>query len=380
MAKKKKPAEKEAQDTALPEEPTVPTVEGGFDPDGPRYGLPPDVTITEVITPLAEVIDWSGKFLKLPELWLKHSGKGTLVCVLDTGCDLDHPDLKGKIVDAKDFTNSRYGPYDRNDHGTWCCGCISANADDNGIRGVAYESKLLVAKVLGDQGSGYDSWIMSGMTWGFDKGADVFSLSLGGGRMSETLHREFLRIAAAGKFIICAAGNDAGPINYPAAWADACLSVGACDEQGRLTRFTSRGPTLGIVAPGQNMISTIPVRPGGGAYGSMTGTSMATPLVAAITCLALAKHRLEKSQTPLENITQLRDTFKRTASPMPEGYGLVDPSKLLAAIQGGMVPGVEKYFDLPMPYNPFGVTKVRFYWASAGQGGQAIDTIASVVG
>ena len=296
--------------------------------DEPQYRLPPDVSISLSIVPFAELIDWPAKFLNLPEIWMKHSGKGVKVAVLDTGVDSAHPDLQGKIIAAKDFTGSPYGPSDRNAHGTWCAGCIAANADENGIRGVAFESQLVIAKVLGDQGSGSDSGILRGMTWCFDQGADIFSLSLGGGQMSESLHREFLRIAAAGKFIICAAGNDAGPINYPAAWADACLSVGACDEQGRLTRFTSRGPSLGVVAPGQNMISTIPDRK----YGSMTGTSMATPMVAGITALALAKHRIDGGRTPLDNILHLRELYKHTSTPLPDGYGLVNPEKLLAGI------------------------------------------------
>lgn len=347
--------------TASLQPPTSDTVEAvAYDPDAPRFELPPDVHITEVTTPFSELIDWSAKFLKLPELWLKHSGKGIKVAILDTGVDDTHPDLANKVVAAKDFTGSTVGFKDRNNHGTWCAGCVSANADDNGIRGVAYESKLVIAKVLGDQGYGQDSWILSGMSWCFAQGADIFSLSLGGGQMSETLHREFLRIAAAGKFIVCAAGNDGRDINYPAAWADCCLSVGACDEQGRLTRFTSRGPTLGVVAPGQNMMSTIP----GGKYGAMTGTSMATPMVAGITALALAKHRIEGGTTPLDNILQLRETYKRTSSPMPEGYGLVNPEKLLAAMSGPiappMPPGEETYQEIKI--GAWGISKIRVYF------------------
>lgn len=346
---KKKPKKEDVgtmEETVEPQVPVATPVaveEPSFNLDEPRYVLPPDVHIQEIVRPLAEVIDWSADFLKLPTLWKKYKGEGVKVAILDTGVDHEHPDLQGKILARKDFTGSRFDSYDKNDHGTWCAGCVSANADENGIRGVAYESKLIIAKVLGDQGYGQDSWINSGMNWCFDQGADIFSLSLGGGRMSETLHNTFLRIAAAGKLIICAAGNDGGPINYPAAWSECCLSVGACDENGKLTRFTSRGPTLGVVAPGQNMISTIP----GGTYGKMTGTSMATPMVAGITALALAKHRIEGGNTPLDNILRLRETFKKTSTPLPEGFGLVNPEKLLAmattpgdgAAAGPSIPG-----------------------------------------
>lgn len=313
---------------------------GRFDPDEPRYGLPPDVTIKPPeTTQLAELIDWSTEFAGLPELWREHSGEGIKVAVLDTGVDANHPDLAGKIIAMRDFTGSPYGEADRVAHGTWCAGFIAANADDTGIRGVAYKSKLIIGKVLNDRGSGQDSWIDAGINWAVEQGADIISMSLGGGRMSERLHQTCIRTAAAGRMLICAAGNDGGPINYPAAWAEACLSVGACDNQGRLTRFSSRGPTLGIVAPGQDMMSTIP----GGRYARMTGTSMATPMVAGITALALAKHRISGGSTPLENILHLRETFKRTAKPMPEGYGLVNPAALLITNVVVPPPGGDSY-------------------------------------
>jgi subtilisin family serine protease len=286
--------------------------------DEPIYRLPPDWEIKEVTTPLAEQHDWTRTILGLPEIWVKHRGAGLKVASLDTGCDVKHPDLKGAITAIKDFTGSRYKYEDRNGHGTWVAGQKCARANDIGIRGPLSEAELIVAKVLGDNGSGSDSGIAKGMDWCFDQGADIFSLSLGGGEMSETLHRLFAQIAAAGKFIFCAAGNDGGPVNYPAAWIE-CISVGACDQNGKLTKWTSSKGRLDIVAPGVEMLSTIP----GGRYGTMSGTSMACPLAASIGGLALAKHRAEGGKSDLVTVEDMRKHLKKISNPK----GIIDGEK-----------------------------------------------------
>lgn len=245
----------------------------------PVFRLPPDAVLTPSITPLAEVLDPFQEFLGVKSLQDKSAGEITLpagtrplrFAVLDTGVDDQHRDLQGQILDTADFTRSINGPRDVAGHGTWCAGAIAARADDFGIRGIAYKSQLLCGKVLGDNGSGNEAGIAAGMKWAYQKGADVFSLSLGGGQMSESLHKLFAEISQqTGKFIFCAAGNDGGPVNYPAKWSEV-IAVGAIDASGKLTQFTSRGPELDILAPGVEILSTIP----GGRHGTMTGTCIA---------------------------------------------------------------------------------------------------------
>ncbi len=309
----------------------------------PIYRLPPDWSISECTTPLSEVLDWSANFLGLPELWKLTAGsiKGepVKVAVLDTGVDDAHPDLDGQILDVADFTGSRFGHKDLVAHGTHCAGAIAAKANDVGVRGVAYESRLLCAKVLGDNGAGNDQSIGQGMKWAFDHGARFFSLSLGGGRMSEWLHKLFAEIAQSGAFIFCAAGNDGGPVNYPAAWNEV-VAVGAVDKDGNLTNFTSRGPELDILAPGFKVLSTIP----GGKYGEMTGTSMATPLACGVGVLAYAAHASRSA--PIGNVAEMITLLKRTSVPKGQ-YGLIDPRRL--ASEAEVKP------DVPGPVAPIPV-------------------------
>lgn len=301
------------------------------------YHLPP-WSCTAVANPLAQVHDWSLDYLGIPKLWATTKGKGIKVAVLDTGVDLDHPDLQGALADARDFTGSRRGAADRHDHGTWCLGMIGARANEIGVCGIAPECTLYSGKVLGDNGAGTDSSIEKGMLWAMKEDVDIVSLSLGGPQMGKRLldvFREFL--SKPGKFIFAAAGNDGttNSINYPAAWQE-CICVAAVDRDGNRAPFSSRGERIDIAAPGVDMLSTIV-----DGYGLMSGTSMATPCAAAVGALALAKHRQSPGGTKLDTVADMREHLRRTArdkGPKGEddqyGPGLIHPGDLLIGIGG----------------------------------------------
>jgi subtilisin family serine protease len=325
----------------------------------PIYRLPPDWEMQRVSTPLSEVHDWSLEFLGIPELWKQGRAEGLKICILDTGVDTTHPDLVGCIAEAKDFTGSMWGPMDRVGHGTWCAGMIGARAGNNvGVAGIT-QAKLLIGKVLGDNGSGSDRGIEAGIRWAIDMDADILSLSLGGPRMSERLHRAFIDfVNRPRRFAFAAAGND-GPgsrPNFPGAWSET-ISVAAVDKQGHVTSFSSRGETVDIAAPGFEMLSTVP-----GGYGTMSGTSMACPVAAAVGSLALSKHNRTGGQSPLNTVAEMRDHLQRTAidkgAPGRDdeyGFGLIDPAALLASVDAPTAPSP---IPTPPPDNPGGVPGV----------------------
>lgn len=289
-----------------------------------RYRLPP-FECKAAKTALSEIFDWSIQFGGIPQVWKQTEGEGVTVAVLDTGVDDAHPDLIGSIAEKKDFTGSIFGVRDRQSHGTWCAGMIGARANGIGVRGLMPKCKLLIGKCLGDDGSGSDDMILAAFKWAWLKGADIISMSLGGGAMSGDMHesiRTFTNLP--GRFVICAAGNDGrdNSVNYPAKWPQ-CVAVGAVDKLGRLTSFTSRGPEIDILAPGQDMLSTIPIS--AGQYGLMSGTSMATPYVAGVAGLALAKHRKEGGSTELRTTPDLIAHLRKTAKADASGYGILNP-------------------------------------------------------
>jgi len=345
------------------------------------YKLPPDVVCKEVRVPLAEVLDWSLQFLGIPPLWKENAGwinnpasgvnRPVRIAVLDTGCDLSHPDLRDAISGARDFTGSRYGPVDRSGHGTHVAGLIGARANDVGVRGVAWRCQLLIGKVLGDDGGGTDDSIRAGVRWAIDSGADFISNSYGGGGSSafiEGMLREYSKVGTDGisgdgrGFFFAASGNDGRRVNWPGSSPNS-ISVGAADKDGNLTDFSSRGENLDIIGPGTEMISTIP----GGRYGRMTGSSMSCPLVCGIGAIAYGKHRSIGGDTPLDDLAEMRQHLQATGKDTASGYKLIWPAGLMA----------DSKSEVPDPparpwYRRFGVDPLHvhegkvgpfFYWS-----------------
>jgi subtilisin len=303
----------------------------------PIYRLPPwHVEATFSAKDLGQTVDWGVVQNKVPEQWTKTKGKGVTVGVVDTGCELEHPDLAGAIVRDADFTGSRSGSSDLAGHGTHCCGIIGARDNDQGVVGVAPECSIVVAKGLGDDGSGSSEGLIRALEFCGKNNCDVVSASWGSPYPDRNILAAIKALNSAGIFVIVAAGNDGRPnsVNYPAKWKD-CISVAAVQRNGQVARFSSQGPEVDIAAPGQDILSTYLLSQGG--YAKLSGTSMATPFVAGTVALCIAVHRkLKKPKTPLKTVEDLRNELKRTATDAgPQGHdpaygwGLINPESLL---------------------------------------------------
>jgi subtilisin family serine protease len=191
--------------------------------------------------------------------------------------------------------------------------------------------------VLGDDGSGSEQSVADGITWAISAGADIISMSLGSSQPSPVIYAAIQAACAAGKFIICAAGNDgeqAGQdtVDYPGRWKET-IAVAAVDDTGQVADFSSRGPEVDIAAPGVNILSTFL----NGGYARLSGTSMATPFVSGVVALALSKHRALGGATPLSDVDDLREHLQKSADAAGSGpndpaygWGLIDPTRLLA--------------------------------------------------
>ncbi len=310
----------------------------------PLHRIPP-YSVQEVLVALSETIDWSLELYGVPEQWQRSHGAGVRVAVLDTGIDADHPDLHEAIAETRDFTGSRRGAHDMNGHGTHCAGTIAARQNAVGVVGVAPQCSLLAGKVLGDSGSGDGAGVAAGIDWASEQGADVISMSLGSPQADERIALAIERAVGRGVFVIAAAGNSGRPddVNFPARWKGRprlqrdTIAVAAVDRDGKVARFSSRGPEVDIAAPGVDITSTY-LR---GGYAKLSGTSMATPFVAGVVALTVAVHRqTENPQTPLGTMAELREHLSRTARDAgdigtdPEyGAGLIDPASMLAREQ-----------------------------------------------
>lgn len=296
----------------------------------PIFRLPP-YSVNEVMAALAQTADWSHAFMGVPDAWKRSRGKGALVAVLDTGIQENHPDLAGQIVAAKDFTGSRSSYNDVNGHGTHCAGIIAGIDNQIGVVGVAPESKLLVGKVLGDDGSGGSQGIANGIDWAIENNAHVISMSLGSSSPSSVIHAACKRAHKAGVILICAAGNEGpGPntSGYPASHPE-CISVAALDKDGKAANFSSRGK-VDIAAPGVNIRSTYP----GSKYASLSGTSMATPGAAGNASLVVSV--CLQAVLPLPDTEQFRGMLRGCSIDQGAlgkdgtfGFGFIDPAFLI---------------------------------------------------
>ena len=289
------------------------------------WKLPPyTVEQSFLASEVDDKLDWGLAQLGVDKLWKKTRGKGVRVAILDTGADLDHPDLKANIVAAKDFTGSRHGAQDVNVHGTHCAGIVAAADNGKGTIGVAPQAELLIAKVLGDQGTGSTRSIKNGIRWAIEHKADVISMSLGSPQRNASM-LSVLQQASRKAIVICAAGNDgrADSVNWPA--RDTCnIAVASFNKHGQISRYSSRGPEVDIAAPGEEILSTGLQ----GGYATLSGTSMATPFVAGIVALMLAKKK--------RNLSSVRKALQETARDIDKpgrdfasGWGLIQPSKLI---------------------------------------------------
>jgi subtilisin family serine protease len=275
-----------------------------------------------------ERINWAESLLGIPNVWLTTLGEGVKVAVLDTGIDLDHPDLKEAIVDTKDFTGD--GVEDANGHGTHCAGIIAARLNSVGFVGVAPKAELLIGKVLNNEGEGDFSWIAGGIDWAVAQGAHIISMSLGGSISTNQLYQSVQKALANGVFMVCAAGNEGSlfqnSVGYPGRYGGV-ITVASHDQNGNRSGFSSFGGELDVMAPGSNIWSTY--RDGG--YAELSGTSMATPFVAGLSALIVSKHlRESRNETPLENNEDLRNHLLRMAThpgyhDNETGYGPLQP-------------------------------------------------------
>lgn len=249
-----------------------------------------DFTVKEVIPASAygtDYIDWGLKAVGAEVAWQKTKGKGIKVAVLDTGIDPDHQDLAVNVKGYADFTGSRYGVEDMQGHGTHCAGIIAASKDGKGMVGVAPEVEIYAAKVLGDNGSGGFDSIVKGIRWAIAQNVDVISMSLGtASRPPQAVHTVVKEAYDKGIIMFAATGNENGEVCWPAAYNEV-IAVSAVDQHLQRARFSNYGVTNEICAPGVDIVSTYK----NNTYARLSGTSMATPLVAGAAALIIDRHK-----------------------------------------------------------------------------------------
>lgn len=248
-----------------------------------------------------------GADVKAVTSWEETKGLAEVViAILDTGVDMEHPDLKNKIHSrGYDFVNDDSDATDDNAHGTHVAGIAAADTNNSeGMAGVAWNCKILPVKVLDEDGGGDYADAIDGIRWAADNGAGVINMSFGGDYPSLSLENA-LRYAFDKKddqgnprniVIVAAAGNEGGAVLYPAAYDEYCLAVAATDYNDERVTFTNSGgewesnfgPEIDVAAPGQRVLGPVPtwwVPPEYLPYAWGYGTSASAPHAAGLAAL-----------------------------------------------------------------------------------------------
>jgi len=254
------------------------------------------------------------------EAWTQTRGAGSIVAILDSGVQLDHPDLQGalwtnpgetvngKDDDANGFVDDINGANmfsndgnvsDDEGHGTHVAGIIAARAgNDIGGAGIAPNARIMAVKVLDANRSGNSSLLARGIRYAVDQGARILNASINGDQTSSDLTAALAYATSKGATVVASAGNNSRNLDlvpsYPASSAEpSVLSVTATGVGGNLLDFANRGlNSVDLAAPGEQILSTAR----GSGYEDRSGTSMSAPFVAgALALLQSARPDLSQS-------------------------------------------------------------------------------------
>nr|WP_156820491.1 S8 family serine peptidase [Thioalkalivibrio thiocyanodenitrificans] len=330
-------------------------------------------------------LQWHHATLDLPDAWSISTGRApdadVIIAVIDTGVFLDHEDLRTRLVQGYDFISDPNisldgdgidpNPDDPGDsthpgestwHGTHVAGIAAAESNNAiGVAGISWGARIMPVRTLGKEGLGTQYDTLQGIRWAAGlpndsetvpaRPADVINLSLGGGTFSTIAAALTQEIRDRGIFIIAAAGNRTGTVDFPAAH-DAVFAVGATDAINQLAPYSGFGDQLDLVAPGGNMrvdhtgdgypdgiLSTLVDDTSGtrrSAYAFYQGTSMATAVVSGVVSLARS---IDPGLTPdtfafLLESGRLTDDMGPPGWDPETGWGQINALKTLGAVRG----------------------------------------------
>jgi subtilisin len=287
-------------------------------------------------------VGWGQRLMGLDQQAVQRlTGQGCKVAIIDSGCDNTHPSLTHVRV-GRDLTNlDQQGNPDQQSwsqdtlsHGTHCAGVISGNGQ--GMRGFAPQAEVHVLKLF--PGGKFDD-LISALAYCVDNRIDVVNCSLGSDQISETVMQRMEQARQAGVAVVVAAGNNAGPVLFPAL-LPSCFAVSALGQQNDYppytyhartspqqapgligvngtfaANFSCYGPQVRACAPGVAIISTVP----GGGFASWDGTSMAAPHITGLCALVAAHHPAFANRAAPRNaawVDQLFQIVVQAAAPL----------------------------------------------------------------
>jgi len=311
---------------------------------------------------------WALPIIEAPEAWdIATRGEDVSVAIVDSGVDLDHPDLADQVGPGYDFVNDDSDPRDDYGHGTHCAGITAANANNGiGIAGLSRDTKIMAVKVLGQWGWGTWDDIAQGINYAADNDARIISLSLGGYTPSSTLEDAVNYAYAQGCLLVAAAGND--DLNtpfYPAAYPNV-MAVAATNSDDLKAWYSNFGSHIEVSAPGgetfflhdaRGVLSTMPtywVTLNNYGYSTdydfLQGTSMACPYVAGLGGCILSRNPYLRNDQVREYITDYVDDLGSPGRDQYYGYGRINAWNTLDMVPILWVGEFSEVRNFPNPF------------------------------
>lgn len=266
------------------------------------------------------------------QTWAVSSGSGVKVAVVDTGTDLDHPDLQANLLPGYNFGDGNGTPQDQLGHGTRVTGIIAGiRGNAVGASGLAPLVKVVPVKInVGASGTFDSATLAQSIDYATAQGVQVINLSLTVDQDTQTVTQAIQRAQAAGIVVVAATGNEGGPVDFPATLPNV-IAVAATNQDGTLASYSSTGPAVTLAAPGTGIYTTLL---GGSTGVGGNGTSYSAPIVAAAVANMLA---IDARLTPARLITLLQSTTKPVQG-TPQSYGILDAGSCLLALLPNLTP------------------------------------------
>ncbi len=290
--------------------------------------VPVSASVAGVLDPLRP-LQWNLRAVHAPSLWAVPQQRAVQVAVLDSGVDRTHPDLSGVVLPGADMIRGGTSGADPNGHGTHVAGVIAAKVGSGGVAGVAPNARILPITVLDADGQGYSSDVARGIVRAVDLGAEVVNLSLGSSTENAALTNAVQYAQSRGVLVVAAAGNnrqDGNASQYPAA-TPGVLAVASISESRVSAPSSSTGAHVAVAAPGEDVLSTIP-----GGFGWASGTSMASPHVAAAAAVLMSARADLTADQAREALVSTATDLEAPGRDDATGAGLVDPVAALASL------------------------------------------------
>jgi type VII secretion-associated serine protease mycosin len=329
--------------------------------------------------PVIGDLPWAQQLLEPDKVWPYSTGAGVTVAVVDSGVDLDHPQLHapGKVLPGRDFflVGTLPGDYDCASHGTAVASIIAADPVAGvGFHGIAPGARILPVRVVdrADDAQGQATQIdpnvvARGIRYAADQGAKVINLSLSGYRDVPAIHDAVVYAQSKDALIVAAAGNRQqgaqASLSYPAAY-DGVLGVGAIDIAGARDDESQVGPFVDLVAPGKGVLAA--ASEGGQEY--WEGTSFAAPFVSGAAALVRAAWPQLDAAQVAQRLMATASLARGGAGSQEYGAGVVNPYRAVTEGLSGK-PAVLPAVQAAIP--DVAALREHAWWSHAGAGAEA---------